>query len=231
MSSIREFTSVSVVNNSNIVQINTTESNFSVVPGSMIVIAGDRPRVVISGDTASRTLTLNADYVGPDLTSSATLLPLSAMEHLLNALTALTDAQQSFNENVEQIGEGVITRENLASEIEALGITGASTSDVEVIADAGATQSISKTVNAVVDMTLTNATTNIECTRRTDDKAHTVTLILRQGSGANEVNWTNVAWPEGSAPLLTFEAGKFDVIDLLVTKDNVVGMYKGGWYA
>ena len=124
-----------------------------------------------------------------------------------------------------------ITKDNLETEVNALGISGAATINIETIADAGASQTVNKTANSVIDMTLTQATTTITCATRSDAKAHTVTLMLRQGSGANEVTWSGVAWPEGSPPLLTFEVGKFDVIDLLVTQNTVVGMYKGGWYA
>lgn len=140
--------------------------------------------------------------------------------------SALSDyvTQASYDANA-------ITRDNLETEVNALGISGAATIAIETIANAGASQTINKTANSVIDMTLTQATTSITCATRSDAKAHTVTLILRQGSGANEVSWSGVAWPEGSPPLLTFESGKFDVIELIVTQSTVVGLYKGGWFA
>ena len=80
MSAVREFPSVTLTNNSNLVQINTNDSNFSVVPGSVIVVAGDRPRVVISGDTVNRTLTLSIAYIGDDIVEkSAALLSVAQL--------------------------------------------------------------------------------------------------------------------------------------------------------
>ena len=99
MSAVREFPSVTLTNNSNLVQINTNDSNFSVVPGSVIVVAGDRPRVVISGDTVNRTLTLSIAYIGDDIVEkSAALIPLGQNDALLSAMTSLTQAQNGLAE-------------------------------------------------------------------------------------------------------------------------------------
>ena len=99
MSAVREFPSVTLTNNSNLVQINTNDSNFSVVPGSVIVVAGDRPRVVISGDTVNRTLTLSIAYIGDDIVEkSAALIPLGQNDALLSAMTSLTEAQNGLAE-------------------------------------------------------------------------------------------------------------------------------------
>ena len=99
MSAVREFPSVTLTNNSNLVQINTNDSNFSVVPGSVIVVAGDRPRVVISGDTVNRTLTLSIAYIGDDVVEkSAALIPLGQNDALLSAMTSLTEAQNGLAE-------------------------------------------------------------------------------------------------------------------------------------
>ncbi len=99
MSAVREFPSVSVNNNNNVIQINTNDSNFSVVPGSVIFIAGDRPRLVASGDTVNRTLTLAIAYTGNDIVEkSATLIPLGQNDALLSAITSLTEAQNGLAE-------------------------------------------------------------------------------------------------------------------------------------
>lgn len=104
MSAVREFPSVSVNNNNNVIQINTNDSNFSVVPGSVIFIAGDRPRVVTSGDTVNRTLTLAIAYTGNDIVEkSATLIPLGQNDALLSAITSLTQAQNGL---AEAYGDG-----------------------------------------------------------------------------------------------------------------------------
>lgn len=97
MSAIREFQSVSVSDNSAVIQINTNDSNFSVVPGAVIFIIGDRPRLLASGDTVNRTLTLANPYTGNDIAAkSATLIPLAQNSALLDAMTSLTDAQNSL---------------------------------------------------------------------------------------------------------------------------------------
>ena len=104
MSTVREFPSVTLTNNSNLVQINTNDSNFSVVPGSVIFIVGDRPRVVTSGDTVNRTLTLAIAYTGNDIVEkSATLIPLGQNDALLSAITSLTQAQNGL---AEAYGDG-----------------------------------------------------------------------------------------------------------------------------
>lgn len=104
MTAVREFPSVTLTNNSNLVQINTNDSNFSVVPGSVIVVAGDRPRVVTSGDTVNRTLTLAIAYTGNDIVEkSATLIPLGQNSALLDAITSLTQAQNGL---AEAYGDG-----------------------------------------------------------------------------------------------------------------------------
>ena len=104
MSAVREFPSVSVNNNNNVIQINTSDSNFSVVPGSVIFIAGDRPRVVTSGNTVNRTLTLAIAYTGNDIVEkSATLIPLGQNDALLSAITSLTQAQNGL---AEAYGDG-----------------------------------------------------------------------------------------------------------------------------
>ncbi len=211
MSAVREFPSVTLTNNSNLVQINTNHSNFSVVPGSVIFIAGDRPRVVTSGDTVNRTLTLSIAYIGDDITEkSATLVPLGSNDHLLSALTMLSDAQHFFNES--------------------FGVAG---SNLELIDDAGATQTISKIGNAIVDITLTQAVTEIICSTRPDKRAHTVTLILRQGAGENRVEWVGVTWAKSKPPYLRKDEAGIDVIELIVTEKYVLGTHKaangGGW--
>lgn len=99
MSAIREFSSVSIASGSRVVQINTTQSNFSIQQGSVLAIAGDRPRLVASGDTTNRTITLQADFDGEDVNEvSAALIPMAGTASLLSALTSMTDAQTALTE-------------------------------------------------------------------------------------------------------------------------------------
>jgi hypothetical protein len=84
---------------------------------------------------------------------------------------------------------------------------------------------------AVYDCTLVSVNTLINVDARDDDQAHEITLILRQGLGAQTVDWTGVLWPNGAKPLLSFDPGSIDVLRLMVTANGAFGLHVGGWYA
>lgn len=75
---------------------------------------------------------------------------------------------------------------------------------------------------------LTLQTPAIEATRMKQ-----VTLLLRQGSGANQVAWpANVVWPFGQKPVLSYEAGQFDLVTLLFNGgDQWLGFFAAGGFA
>lgn len=63
-----------------------------------------------------------------------------------------------------------------------------------------------------------------------------VTLVLHQGTGANQVDWPdNVRWLGNRPPVLTYEAGSLDSVTLLLQTDASetywLGFYNGGWHA
>lgn len=62
------------------------------------------------------------------------------------------------------------------------------------------------------------------------NQAKQVTLILKQGVGATTVTWpTNVVWANGNPPILSFTAGKEDVVTLLhiTDEDKWYGFFNG----
>lgn len=58
------------------------------------------------------------------------------------------------------------------------------------------------------------------------------TIILRQGSGANKVEWPDyIRWSYGNPPVLSFEQGQEDVITLMNIggDSHWYGFLSGGW--
>lgn len=58
------------------------------------------------------------------------------------------------------------------------------------------------------------------------------TLFLKQGTGANKVTWpAGIKWAGGRVPVLSFEAGRTDVITLMSTPTlgEFYGFYDGAW--
>lgn len=76
--------------------------------------------------------------------------------------------------------------------------------------------------------TLTLQTPAIEASRMKQ-----VTLMLHQGSGANQVVWpANVVWPFGQKPVLSYAAGQFDLVTLLFNGgDQWLGFFAAGGFA
>lgn len=79
-------------------------------------------------------------------------------------------------------------------------------------------------VNSVQDITLVQDITRIEIKKREDNKSHRTTLVLRQGTGNNNVVWKGVSWPELQKPTLRKDVGFFDVIELIITKNGAIGI-------
>ncbi|MBB3142182.1 hypothetical protein [Halomonas organivorans] len=66
-------------------------------------------------------------------------------------------------------------------------------------------------------------------------RARVVTLLLRQGTGANQVTWpANIHWVGNRAPVLTYDAGSLDSVTLMAhLVDGApawLGYYNGGWH-
>ena len=83
----RDFTDISVENNSLTVQINNTESNFAVAPGSRLFLIGFLPVAVASSDSTARTLTLETPWPNATQTNvAASVIPIGLGDWLLTAL-------------------------------------------------------------------------------------------------------------------------------------------------
>lgn len=78
-------------------------------------------------------------------------------------------------------------------------------------------------------ITLTVPSTTIGFTPHTS-MAYTITLILKQGVGANTVQWDDVKWPNGYAPVLSYDKDVEDIITFIVTPTGTYGLVGGGWY-
>jgi len=69
-----------------------------------------------------------------------------------------------------------------------------------------------------------------------DGWVRTAHILLRQGTGANQVVWpSNVKWIGNQVPRLTYDVGSFDSVALMAHKaaDGTaawVGYYNGGWH-
>lgn len=88
--------------------------------------------------------------------------------------------------------------------------------------------------SCIIASSLTSTTTAITCTSSgsTGDVGTHVTLFLTQGTGSNVVTWSsNVKWPTGIAPALSFEAGATDVFSLITYDHGVTwfGFLNGSW--
>lgn len=60
-----------------------------------------------------------------------------------------------------------------------------------------------------------------------------ITLTLRQGSGANKVQWpSNVVWAYNRQPVLSYVPGAYDLVTLVYDPiaHNWRGMVDGGWF-
>lgn len=81
----------------------------------------------------------------------------------------------------------------------------------------------------LVELTINAQTTQISFTQPSTG-GFVMRLILKQGTGANKVNWSGVKWPNGSPPVLSFDEGATDLLTFIVTANGVYGIYNGGWY-
>lgn len=65
------------------------------------------------------------------------------------------------------------------------------------------------------------------------DVAHQITLLIKQGTGANKVKWGEVIkWNNSREPVLSYVKDKIDIITLLTidSGNTWMGFYNGGWF-
>lgn len=83
-------------------------------------------------------------------------------------------------------------------------------------------------------VTLTAATTTIAVNSTLKaGEARQITIILRQGVGAQKVNWpANIKWPNDRPPVLSLEQGQEDFVTLLscATDSHIYGFSNGGTF-
>ena len=100
MSYIRDFTSVTVNQNSSVVQINAGDSNFSVKENSQLFIEGYTvPVTVLESDSNARTLTLTKPWPHANVDGAAArVVPLGDPDTYLTAVEANRAAYEAFVE-------------------------------------------------------------------------------------------------------------------------------------
>lgn len=65
------------------------------------------------------------------------------------------------------------------------------------------------------------------------DVAHQITLLIKQGTGANKIKWGEVIkWNNSREPVLSYLKDKIDIITLLTIDSGTtwMGFYNGGWF-
>lgn len=101
--------------------------------------------------------------------------------------------------------------------------------------NAGAAVTIASDQALTFDITLNQANTTLGITAisETVGTQREITVILRQGAGANKVSWpTNIDWAYGAEPVLAFTQGKYDRFQLIKIQgqNNWMASTVGGTY-
>lgn len=89
-------------------------------------------------------------------------------------------------------------------------------------------------LGTIQDITLNTATTTMTFKPFSDgaNLGRQLTLLLKQGTGANKVNWpSSIKWNNNRPPVLSYVTGRVDVITLLTRNSGGTwyGFYNGGW--
>lgn len=111
----------------------------------------------------------------------------------------------------------------------------ASTSYVsqKLTAEEGIELDVSYATEFIISLTATTCAVTFTGTLAESNTSQQITLVLTQGTGVNKVAWPdNVRWQNNHTPVLSYTAGKTDVITLL-TYDNGttwLGFYSGAGF-
>tara|TARA_B100002003_G_scaffold251250_1_gene293879 strand:+ start:2381 stop:3016 length:636 start_codon:yes stop_codon:yes gene_type:complete len=202
---------VTATYNNETVQINNNDSVFGLVPGSYLFLYGELPVRVLSGDNTARTITLDKPWPNNTVNNaSAVVLPLASITQLLDCIDKTNTLTQTTTELLNNAPAHGLQSRIVASAV-------------------GASYTLSASQHTVYDMTLTQSVT-ITTALRSDDQAHELTLIVRQGTGGFAVSLTGVLWPNG-VPAFSSGAGLFDIVKLRVTASEVIGTVVGLGYS
>jgi len=129
-----------------------------------------------------------------------------------------SDAMTYSSEKIEQI----------------LSSSGALTS--QVIAAAGASLTLTGASVGLFHITLTTANCNLSVSIPTvAPELRIITLVLKQGSGANEVTWDSaITWQNGRPPILAYDIDVVDIVRLVSDPTNSgewFGIFDGAWFS
>jgi len=148
-------------------------------------------------------------------------------------------ADANFKELIETIDElhqfktsQAATNQSVQSQLDST--TGLSV-QTTYVASAGTSLEID--TDGIVDLTLTQPVCALSIPIPALDSgiATTLTLIIRQGTGSNTITWpSSIRWVGNREPVLTYEAGSFDTVNLVSQKVGTtttwIGYYTGGWH-
>lgn len=101
--------------------------------------------------------------------------------------------------------------------------------------EVAASRAIDVTQGACQSMTLMQPSTTVTIKAFSDptNTCRQLTLLVKQGTGANKVVWDGkIKWNNSREPVLSYIKDKIDIITLLTIDSGVtwMGFYNGGWF-
>lgn len=158
---------------------------------------------------------------------------VDAQEKANGSAKAAEAAAASADADAKQVREDAAAAEKLLDEAKQLAL--ASVYTLKKSQDSTGIVGISPVEASVHEVTIMAASTQFNMTsyNETANKARVITLLVRQGTGANKAEWdAKIHWPDNVPPILSVEAGRVDVFQLLTTDGGVTyfGAMGRGWY-
>lgn len=166
---------------------------------------------------------------------TATNLDRNAMQAIFSA-AEMVDRYESTTATVGDIGGAVVDFDKTIKEMKAQleKVQGQITKSVFATAST-ANYNIEVGNTSTLRVGLVQPLTNLTVTLKDAPGAtNRIVVIFRQDRGTNKVKWpSNVRWPNGSPPPLSWTQGAEDVFELYTPDSGATwfGMFSGGWYA
>lgn len=185
---------VDIVAGQELVIIESDETLWGILAHSALVVPGYPPVPIDVYE--NRQLYLASPWPYETIQSAACVAPLGVMQSLdeqIAGMASLTD----------DITQASVIQPSVVSVSPGTGYT------------------IDGESHAMLDITLNESVTTLDVTLPASG-AREFTLILRQGSGNNTVNWSGVAFSGGSAVSLKTVAGEFNLINVLVAPTGAI---------
>ncbi|MGL4616510.1 MAG: hypothetical protein ACRCVV_21985 [Shewanella sp.] len=217
---------------SSVVRVSASADNVDIVANDIDAIKAvptymtEIRQAVTTTTTNEQTSTTNAaSALASKNAASASEIAAKAAE--TNAAQSATQASQSATEAAQSAASAEDAK-NLANQVLDNYMLKALYRFSDIAS--ASTLTINPNTATVQRITLNVPTTNVSVALNANaDEAMTVTLIIKQGTGANSINWAGVTWPNGVKPALSHTAGDEDVVAMLFTKgtNKCYGFYLG----